>query len=257
MIIFNTDLVFSEPQRDPILTNKQLMAEFSRLLLRICHILSQSPDQEDNLKACKQYCRFLKASDSSGVSLFSEETKSKIDDCRNFEQLFEIVNQHLSWDEHSILSEIIDEWGSDEAVQEFSQYKRKMALSKALEIISSTERDPPQGFEKFCVISSKPYKKLTIDKYEEVKTFIFDNLKVHRYVTTGYIRVLFDSLHLEWHVTIQAIPDMIKMAYEQRVVFTENFCVFMKIGKEIIIDLHTQLTSVSLYTFCYHVASYT
>ena len=231
------------------------MAEFSRLLMRICRILSQSPNKQYNLKACKQYCRLLKVSDNSGVSLCSAEKKSEIDHCCNFEQLFDIMNQHLSWNEHSILSEIIDECDSVEAEQEFSLYKRKMALSKALEIISSTESDPPQGFEKFCVIISKPYKKLTIDKYEEVKAFIFDNLKVRRYVTTGYIRVLFDSLHLEWHVAIQAIPDMIKMAYEQQTLFTEKFYVFMKIGKEIIIDILNQQT-VSFYTFYYHVFSY-
>ena len=249
--------MFCEPQTDTILTNKQLTAEFSLLLMRICRILSQSPDQEDNLKACKQYCRFLKVSDNSGVSLFSAEKKSEIDNCKNFDQLFEIVNQHLSWDEHSILSEIIDEWGSDKAEKEFCQYKRKMALFKGLEIISSTKSDPPPGFEKFYVTIRKSYKKLTNDKYEEVKKFIFDNLKVHRYVTNGYIGVLFDSLHLEWHVTIQAIPDMIKMAYEQQAVFKENSYVFMKIGKEVIIDMHTQQTSVSLFTFYYHLCNYT
>ena len=75
-------------------------------------------------------------------------------------------------------------------------------------------------------------------------------------MTNGYIRVLFDSLHLEWHVTIQAIPNLIKMAYEQQAVFKENCYVFMKIGKEIIIDTHTQRTSVSVCTFYYHLVLY-
>ena len=87
---------------------------------------------------CKQYCRLLKVSDSSGVSLFSAEKKSEVDNCRNFEQLFDIVYPHLSWDEHSILSEIIDECDSVEAEEEFYQYKKKMALSKALEIKGSS-----------------------------------------------------------------------------------------------------------------------
>ena len=126
------------------------MAEFSRLLMRICRILSQSSNQRNNLEACKQFCRLLKVSNSSGVPLFSAKKKSEIDDCSNFEQLFDIVNQHLSWDEHAILTEIIDECDSTEAEQEFNQYKRKMALCTALDIISSTESDPPPGFAKFC-----------------------------------------------------------------------------------------------------------
>ena len=155
------------------------------------------------------------------------------------------MNQHLSWDEHSILSEIIDECGSDEADEEFKQYKRKMALSKALEIIGSTKSDPPPGFERFCVIISKPYKKLTVENYEEIKRFVFENLDVRRYVTTGYIGILFDSLHLEWHVTVQVVPYMIKMAYEQQGFFVKNYFVFMQIGKEIIFDFHTEYISVS------------
>ena len=103
-----------------------------------------------------------------------------------------------------------------------------------------------QDLQNFVIIN-KPYKKLTIDKYLEVKTFIFSNLNVDRHVTTGYIGVLFDSLHFEWHVTTQALSHMIKMAHEKQAVFTENFYVFMKIGKEIIIDMHTQQTSVSLF----------
>ena len=74
----------------------------------------------------------MKANDNTNTPLFSEEKKSEINSCKDFKQLFDIVNQHLSWDEHSILSEIIDECGSDEADEEFKQYKRKMALSKAL-----------------------------------------------------------------------------------------------------------------------------
>ena len=83
MIFCNTDLVLSERQEDPILTNEQLMADFSRLLVRICRILSQSPNQEDKLKVCKQYCCLLKVTDGSGVSLFSVEKKSEIDECKN------------------------------------------------------------------------------------------------------------------------------------------------------------------------------
>ena len=194
---------------------------------------------------CKQLCAYLKASDNTKTLLFTPEKLTEINNCGNFRQFFEIVNQHLSWDECYILAEIIDECESDEAEQEFSKYKRKMAISQALEIINSVESEPPPGFEKFCVIIDKPYKKLTVEKYEETKTFIFNNLDTHRYVTNKYIRVLFDSLHIEWHVTVQAIPYMIAMAYKQQACFEGNFFVFMKIGSETIIDLHSERASVS------------
>ena len=239
----------SKHQKQSLLTTDQLRAEFSRLLMRIRRILSESPNWKDNLEACKELCIYLKASDNTSALLFSPEKVSEINNCNDFRQFFEIVNQHLSWDEHSILTEIIDECDSDEAEQEFHKYKRKMAISKALEIISSTESKPPAGFEKFCVIIDKPYKKLSTEKYEEIKTFIFNNLDVHRYVTNEYIRVLFDSLHLEWHVTTQAIPHMIKMAHERRTFFIKDSFVFMEIGKEVVINVNTEQMQVSSHAY--------
>ena len=236
------------PPKQPLLTNDLLRAEFGRLILKISQILEQSPECETNLEGCKQLCAYLKASDNAKESLFTAEKLTEIDNCGNFRQYFGIVNQHLSWDEYFILTEIIDICDSDEAEQEFDKYKRKIAISQALEIINSTESDLPPGFENFCVIIDKPYKKLTIEKYKEIKEFIFDNLDIRRYVTNKYIRVLLGSLHIEWHVTLQATPHMIKMAYERQACFKSNFFVFMKIGREIIIDsqfMHTKWRSVS------------
>ena len=187
----------------------------------------------------------MQASGNANTPLFSEADMSKINNCTDFKQMFGIISQHISWDEHYILNEIIDVCSSDEAEKEFTQYKRKIAISKALEIISSTESDPPPGFDKFIVIIDEPYRKLTVEKYEEIKKFIFDNLDIYRYVSSGYIRVLFNSLHLEWHVTTQATPYMIKMALKRRAVFTKNCYVFMQIEKEIIISMRTEETLVS------------
>ena len=179
----------------------------------------------------------LKASDNAKVPLFDNDNIEKIRKCKNFEQLFDIINHHLSWDEYFILNHIIDLCKSEEAKEEFTRYKRKTAVSQGLHIISSTtaKRGPPPGFEKFCVILDEPYRNLSIEQYEEIKAFIFKNLDVHRYITTGYIRVLFGSVGLEWHVTTQAVPHMIEMAYRKRALFIENFYVFMQIGEEVII----------------------
>ena len=243
----DTVQVPSKSQCRPLLTLDELKTEFSHLLMRIRHILSKSSDWEANLEDCKEFCCYLKASGNTNTPLFSTEKKSALDNCRDFREFFNIISQHISWDEHSILSEIIRVSDSKEAEQEFNQYRRKLAISKALEIISSTESNLPAGFKRFIVVIDKSYQKLTIDEYEEIKKFIFDNLDVYPYVTTGYIRVLFDSLHLEWHVTSQAISHMIKMARQRQAVFIENYYVFMQIGEENIIDMHAEQIVVSLH----------
>ena len=232
------------PQK-PLLSNDQLSREFSALLVKIRRILSKPHDWKDKLETCKEFCMYLKASGSTNVSLFSQEKLTEINKCEDFRQFFGIVEQHISWGEHFILNEIINLCDSKEAEQEFDKYKRKLAVSKALEIISSTKSDPPPGFEKFCVVIDKPYIKLTIEKYEEIKKFIFDNLDIHHYVTNVYIRMLLGSLHLEWHVTAQAVPHMSKMAHKQQAIFKDNFYVFMQIGKEVIFDTRTEWIPVS------------
>ena len=125
--------------------------------------------------------------------MFSPEKHTEIDRCKDFRQLFRILNQHLSWDEHSILIQIIGICCSKEAEQEFMRYKRKIAVSKALEIIISTMSNPPPGFETFSVIIDKPYRQMTFEEYEDIKQFIFDNLDIKHYVTHKHIRILFNK----------------------------------------------------------------
>ena len=217
------------------------------MVMTVRCILSQSPNWKDNLEKCKEFCIYLKVSDNANIPLFSPDNISKINNSIDFRQLFEIINDHISWDEYYILIQIISECDSDEAEQELDKYKKKVAISTTLEIISSVKRDPPTGFEKFYAFIKKPYKKLTIEEYEKVKSFIFDNLDVHRYVTNGYIEILFDSLHIEWHVTTQATPHMIKVANEQQEFFTKNDLIFMQIGGEIVINIHIEQISVSVH----------
>lgn len=228
------------------LTYYQLRLNFSRLIRLILH---QGPQQKDSLEACKALCIDLRASNSANVSLFSPEKVLEINNCNDFRQFFETVGQHLNWDEPSILTEIINECGLKEIAQKLNEYKKKMATFGTIEIVVSNKSDPPPGFEKLCVIIDKPYVKLTLDKYEDIKNFIFKNLDVHRYVTSGYIRVLLDPLHIEWHVTTQAVPHMIKIAHEQQKDFRSKSFIFMEIGKEVIIDGDTEQSSVSLATY--------
>ena len=243
-----TGQVVSVSQNQSLLTFQLLMADFTCLLMRIREILSDLPNQSEKLEKCKEFFMYLKAHDTVNVPLFNPEKISEIKKCNDFKQLFEIVNQHLNWDEPDVLTAFIELCDSKKAEEELNEYKRKMAVSKGLEIINSIKSDPPQGFEKFCVVIRKSYKKLTLEKYNEIKSFIFENLEVRCHVTTGYISVLFDSLHLEWHVTMQAVPHMIKMAHEQQTIFINNDFIVLKIGKKDIIDMHTtQAPKVSMF----------
>jgi len=221
-----------EPQ-STLITLASLDADFASLLLSVCDILSNSPNQENNLEQCKKYCLLLKISNTSNERLFSPE---KIKKCVNFMQLFEIIKLHMSWDQHSILTHIANECNSNEAQQEIEKFEKKLGLFQGLEIIFSTSKQTlSKDFAKFCVIINKPYKNLTTDQYTNIKAYIFSNLETNAYVTVGFIRVLYHSLQIEWLVTVQAVPHMVKSANQNKHVFIQGKFVFMQIGSEVVI----------------------
>ena len=102
-----------------------------------------------------------------------------------------------------------------------------------------------KDFVKLCIVIDKPFKNITPKEYENVKAYLLDNLNVNAYTTARFIRMFYHSLHIEWLVTIQAVPHMIKTANQSKIEFLKEKFVFMKIGSEIVID-HKVCTSFSM-----------
>ena len=227
----------AEPQTS-LISVASLNADFASLLMSVCHILSSSPNQQDNLEKCKDYCLLnFKVSDSSSESLFSPDKTTKIKECSNFKQLFEIISEHTSWDEHSILTHIAIQCESGEGQEEIKKFDKKLALFEGLQMISSTSKQNiPKDFVKFCVIINKPYRDVTIKEYNEVKSYIFSNLETSTNVTVGFITLLYHSLHIEWLVTVQAVPHMIRSAHQSKDIFIKQNYIFMQIGIEVVIE---------------------
>ena len=227
--------VLVEPQSS-LISVVNLNTDFASLLLNICNILDNSPNQQDNLVICKDFCSFLKASDSSNGLLFKAENIAKIKECNNFKQLLEIVNPHLGWDEHYILRRIVDKCNSVEGREEIKKFVEKVALYQALEIISNiSKQNSSEEFAKFCVVIDEPYEYITVEEYEEVKDYIFRNLNVYAYVKVGHIKMLCRCLHIEWLVTAQTVPHMIESAHRNKSIFIKNNFVYMQIGSEEVI----------------------
>ena len=232
--------------RSTLISVTSLNADFARLLLSISHILSNSSNQQDNLKKCKDFCLFLKVNEGSSGSLFSAKKIAEIKECKNFIELLGIISQYMSWDEHSILTQIVDECNSDEGKQEIEKFDKKMALYEGLQIISSTSNQTlSEDFVKLCIVIDKPFKNITPKEYKKVKAYIRANLNIKAYTTARFIRMLYHSLHIEWLVTIQAVPHMIRTANQSKNEFLKEKFVFMKIGSEIVID-HKVCTSFSM-----------
>ena len=211
--------------------------------------LLQNIEGEEALENCRYLCLHLKIGRESRKLLFNGNEKRKIEKCRCFKELFSILSKYWDWDEYSILKQITEICESKKAAQEIEKYERKMALYVGLDLIFTQDRnDPPPGYENFVVIINKSYKKLTVRQYRNMKKFIFDNLNVYQYISRPFIHVLFASVHLWWHVKVEAVSCMIKAALERKEIFIKNLFVFMRIGKTVIFD-NTQVCckAVSIY----------
>ena len=175
-------------QSKPIVSVTSLTADFTHLLIRVCHILSDSPD---NLRMCIEWCCSVKIHARSAVLLHNEEKIAKIQKCKNFKQLFEIISHHMSWDDHSILTEIVNICECREGLQEVEKFQRKLALFQALQIMSiTTKQKLSEDFVRFCGIVDKPYRSITFREYEEIKAYVFSNLDVSEYTTIGFLKML-------------------------------------------------------------------
>lgn len=224
-------------------TITSLNTDFRTLLISVSAILDSSTNRESDLENCKNYCSSLRTSDNSDQPLFNSEDSSLICECTDFSKLLRILNWHLSWDEHSILTHIVAKCQSVKAQEEVENFDKKLAaVCEGLEIMSTTcEYDLPPEFKKICVTIDKPFTSLTKSKYEEIKEFVFGQLDTKHYVASPYVKILFHSLHLEWYVTGQAVPFMINMAFQNKDVFIKEGFVFMQIGENTIFDRQVRI----------------
>ena len=203
----------TEHQPSLIIRTTNLNRDFSILVTNILKLLSTSVTDEQ-LKSCKSYCIQLKISDTNNTNLFTRQKIKEIKDCSKIEELFEAVKEYWSWDNYSILQDFIELCGdSKEAKEEIVKFQRKLAACKGLKFVTDTpEIDAPLGYERFKIYINERYPNFTLDQYKEIKFYIFQQLATNHNVATDHIKAEFQSLHLEWYVTLQALPHMIERA---------------------------------------------
>ena len=233
-------------------SNKAFAIQFSMLLANVGCLLDNKCS--DKLEKCKQFCCALKVSDESSKLLFDDKQLMEINQCGTFHQLFSSqLHLHLNWEEYYILESIIALTELKEAEDELDKYKKYMASKMGMRIISDTFSldDLPQNSIKLLIIVDKPYTKLTVEEYVELKEFIFATLKIKRYITFPYIRFFFESLHVEWYIPVQATGYLIKMATNlNESLFHKHSVVFIKVGDEVLFDCTIKQVRLCACVYC-------
>ena len=197
---------------------------------------------KDKLEECKELCSNLTISGNSDVLLFSDEQLAEINHCTSFQQLFTILRKHWNWKEYSILKGIITECGSEEAKDALHKFEKLMGSYYGMKLISDeySPSELPVNYVKLCITVDQPYKDLTLQQYDELRTFIFEYLDVKKYIAQPFIKFLFSSLHLEWYIPVQAVSHVIRAIHQNNEILIQKFIVLIKIGEKTILDTKRQ-----------------
>ena len=198
---------------------------------------------KDKLEECKELCSNLTVSDNSDVLLFSDEQLIIINKCSSFQELFAILRKHWNWKEYSILKTIIAICDSEEAEAELDKFEKIMSSYCGMKLLSDkySADELPVNYVKLCITVDKPYKSLTLQDFDELRTFIFEHLDVREYIALPFIKFLFSSLHLEWYIPMQAVSHIIKVVHQNREVLIQKSIVLIKIRSKSILDVQSHL----------------
>ena len=222
-----------------VLTSADLSVHFSTFVMTIRTMLEKCADHREKLELCKEICCTLTIGNSD-ILLFSDEQLDIINECKSFQQFFNILRKHWSWKEYSLLKTIITVCESEEAVGELDKFEKLMGSCYGMKLISEeySPSELPENYIKLCVTVAKPYKSLTLQDYDELRTFIFTYLDIQKYVALPFIKYLDGSLRLEWYVPVQAVSHIIKMVHQNKEILVQNSIAMIKIDDKIILDVH-------------------
>ena len=175
-----------------------------------------------------------------------------------------ILRKHWNWKEYSILKTIITICDSEEAEAELDKFEKLMSSYCGMKLISDkySPNELPVNYVKLCITIDKPYKSLTLQDFNELRTFIFEHLDVQKYIALPFIKFLFSSLHLEWYIPLQAVSHIIKVVHQNKKSFVQKSVILITIGDKNILGIQTETDTSKVYMYSWltkkidmHVAS--
>jgi len=226
-----------------IISPRKAVSEFVNVIHCIEKILMNSNEQE-NLNAIKSICRFLPISENSDKLMFTTEQLKDINGCSKIKEIFGQIRFYLRWDDHLILTAIIDTLESEECEELLGKFESKidcqMKLQEIFEECKEQKQEIPKGFDEMVAIVKKKYSKIKKEEYDRLKCFIAQHCGVNLYVMSPFWNMSSSSLLLEWIVPSTAITHMVENATRNKQIFIEESFVFLEIGKIVVLNNKTE-----------------
>ena len=224
----------------------QARTEFATVVSHIEKILQVNEKQY--LDAIKSICAYLPIS-SSSEDLFTADQLKKIDACGSIREIFRQLRFHLRWDDHLILTAILDRLESEECEELLGKYESKIDYQMKLEQIykefTEQQEEVPTGFSKMVAIVKKKFSRITKEEYDQLKSFIAEHCGVEPYVLSPFVKMSSSSVLLEWMIPPTAVSHMVEMASKNKSLFIKTSLIFIQIDDITVLDIREDV-AVSL-----------
>ena len=249
MLYIETSSIHHEPvvsKKTTLIVNpNKAVVEFAITVSRIEKILMTSNETE-NLNAIKSVCGYLPISNNSPHELmFTAEQLEEIDACNKIREIFRKIRFHLRWDDHRILTTIINRLDSEECEELLGKFQSKidcqMRLEQIFEECKRHKEEIPEGFNKMVAIVNKKYSQITKEEYDQLKCFITEHCGVESYVLSPFLNMSSSSLLLEWLVPSTAITHMVETATNNKHIFIKESFVFLQIATTVVLDTKNEV----------------
>ena len=235
-----------------VINPNKAISEFVSIVSRIEEILMENNDSEvKNLKAIKSICGYLPISNNSPDKLmFTAEQLEEIDACSKIGEMFRKLRFHLRWDDHLILTAIVERLDSDKCKKLLEEFESKidcqMKLEQIFEEYKKQKQDIPKGFHKMVGIVKKRYSQITKEEYDQLKCFITEHCGVESYVLSPFLNMSPSSLLLEWLIPSTAITHMVETATNNKHIFIKQSFVFLQISTIVVLDIKNEVWYVCI-----------
>ena len=221
-------------------TPDEASVEFGILLDEIVEELEK--DKVKNLRRLQTISATLTVHKNSRVHVFTDNQLAEIRACDSIHTLLIYkLRQCYRWDDFALLTKLISSVKAKECLIMLKNFEVKtnseFKLRQIYEQCKQKALKFPAEYHKIvAIVDDKVFSEITHKDYEILKHFVSEQCGLEDFVVSPVSKFAISSLILEWYIPVTATVHMIKIALINKVNFTKNCFVYLKISSTLILD---------------------
>ena len=221
-------------------TPDEASVEFGILLDEVVQELEK--DKIRNLHKLQAISSTLTINKNSKIHVFSDKQLEGIQACDSIRTLLIYKLRHCyRWDDFVMLTKLMSSIKAQECLNMLKKFEVKTSSElKLLQIYEQCKQKALKFSAEYhkivAIVDDKVFSEITHKEYEILKHFVSEQCGVEDFVVSPVSKFAISSLILEWYIPVTATAHMIKIALINKVNFTKNCFVYLKISSTLILD---------------------